>query len=236
MSNIILDICEYQEGITFLEKPLLEENKFITRITKKSGAVDLMSTRYKDHKNHIGYYKYVNAMSTYTAQYEVEQIKKCGLLDGTKILWVDLETVFLRENPEICEKVFVVFLDNFVNVGIYCDLDFYRSNVSKWISKYNVPLWVACYGRNNGEVDERKIESVTDIKNVAMWQFTSKYKGYNLDASITIDKMEYVPYNTEKVKEVQRFLNDRYKYNLSVDGVMGKKTFTALCRCAGFIE
>ena len=105
--------------------------------------------------------------------------------------------------------------------GIYCDCDFYRKH-SNLLKKY--PIWIAKW-----------CDSKPDL-NCVGWQYTNHYRGNDIDASywysyqLPEDMEKVVKYNPDNVRELQKYLNDHYKYNLSVDGVMGTKTFTAICQ------
>ena len=103
-------------------------------------------------------------------------------------------------------------------------------------------IWAASYGTNNGKPqDKYKYNGEHHI-----WQYTSRgsVEGINgyVDMNIMYDELpevtneqapqEVVPVYTgdEVIRNIQKALNERYGYNLDVDGFYGPKTKSALVK------
>jgi GH25 family lysozyme M1 (1,4-beta-N-acetylmuramidase) len=125
--------------------------------------------------------------------------------------------------------------------GIYASTSFYKN---KELADINCDsVWIAQYGSNSGNVPTDEPSVRYDI-----WQYTSK--GYvtgvegRVDVNIAKDEIgenitapakqeEPAPVQEKKkgdVKDVQKWLNNRYDSGLAVDGIYGPKTKEALVK------
>lgn len=128
------------------------------------------------------------------------------------------------------------------DAGIYCSK--YWAEHELDMSKFDKEdIWVASYGTNNGEIQERyKYNGRQNI-----WQYTSRgylsgINGY-VDMNILYDllneeikdpvqveqpKVVYSGDNT--IKGIQQWLNDNYNTGIAVDGYYGSQTKKALVK------
>lgn len=210
----------------------------IARVTRSGNRIDskfyTWSNIATNRDKSFGAYKYSYAHNVNDAH--LEAVAVCQILRGCKIelgFWLDLENDFHRtctdsliesiieEYKKVCDSYSITFS------GIYCDADFYKVHRNV-LREY--PIWLARWS-HNPEKD------IPFGDNFVAWQYTDRYNDLNLDASIwnvndskKPDKTELIPYNPDNVRLLQNYLNKYYGYNLKIDGVMGKNTFTAICQ------
>ena len=232
---LVFDVSEYNNQYII---PFVECDGVIARVTKRGNNIDdkfytFYNLTTKDNKP-FGAYKYTYAHNANDAH--LEAVAVCQILRGCKIdlgFWLDLENDFHRSCAdslikEIIEQYIVDFESYGLTFsGIYCDFDFYKTH--KAVLK-DYPIWIARWTHNPNT-------GIPVGDNFIAWQYTDKYNGLMLDASLwganikeKPDKSELIGYNPDNVKLLQNYLNRYYGYNLKVDGVMGKNTFTAICQ------
>ena len=234
---LVFDVSEYNSEYTI---PFIDCAGIVARVTKRGNKMD---EKFYDFYNRsiaedkkFGAYKYTYAHNINDAHIEAETV--CQVLRGCNKMelgfWLDLENDFHRScNDELIESIIkeykmVCGLYGITFAGIYCDLDFYKKHRSV-LERY--PIWIARWTHNSEF-------GMPISSNFVAWQYTDKYDGTSLDASLwninkkeeKPDKSELIAYNPDNVKLLQNYLNRYYGYTLKVDGVMGKNTFTAICQ------
>ena len=231
---LVFDVSAYNTG------DLPPCDGLIARTTTKDGKIDHLFEYWYNHARYhnlpFGAYKYTYATSSVFA--EVESISVAKLLQGVKLslgFWLDCETSELRNGSDSVLKSIIEEYKETMNLfkipwgGIYCDANFYYHHEDVLV---NEKIWLARW--TNG-INAKPI--MYNNPNVVGWQYTNKYNGKNLDASLwkTPEKEQAqdenkVLYNPDNVRLLQEYLNKHYGYQLKVDGVMGTKTFTAICQ------
>lgn len=229
----VIDVSEYQIGLAKkVNDKVIHCDGIIARVTTKTNRIDATFGIWRDIASHLGLpfggYKYTYA-TTYKTAYE-EACIVCDELHGCDMqlgIWLDMETDHLRGNKYATADVLSGFKDGLKSGGItlsgvYCDNDFY--NVNKSVLQ-NERLWIAKWSKKAPDI-------WYDSENCIGWQHTAKYLGYNLDCSEwkVITNTEKVLYNPDNVRLLQNYLNKEYGYRLKADGIMGTKTFTAVCQ------
>lgn len=227
---LVFDVSSYNTG------DLPPCDGIIARATTKDGDIDSRFeywSRYAlDHRLKFGAYKYAYATNRMLAKYE--SITVVSKLQGVELhlgFWLDCETRELRYGSDsLLQSVIDEYREtmNRYNIkwgGIYCDFDFYKRHVEVL---RNYDIWVARWNYTPG----MRKELNTHIQRLAGWQYTDSYNGNNLDASewYQTDTTVEVKYNPDYVKKLQEYLNKHYGYRLTVDGVIGTNTFTAICQ------
>lgn len=233
---LVFDVSEYNDPYSI---PFVDCDGVIARVTARNNTVDSKFYNYYSiatgEDKAFGAYKYTYAHNANDAHFEAVAVSQ--VLRGCNRLklgfWLDLENDFHRSCADSLIEVIIeqykkdcdAYGINFA--GVYCDFDFYK--VHKAVLK-NYPIWIARW-TNNPE------KGMPVGINFVGWQYTNRYNNLHLDASMwdinkdeIPDKTEVIPYNPENVKLLQNYLNKYYGYKLDVDGIMGRKTFTAICQ------
>lgn len=231
---LVFDVSEYNTG------DLPPCDGIIARVTKKDGCAD---SKFYDWCKYalidnkmLGAYKYTYATSPVIA--EIESINVAKHLMGMSLplgFWLDCETPDLRYGSDSLLKSIIEEYRETMKLykipwgGVYCDYDFYKTHVKVLV---NENIWLARWTH-----DQNKRPTMFDTeRHVKGWQYTDSYNGNNLDASLwkmpeqEQEHEKHVKYNPDNVRKLQEYLNKHYGYELNVDGVMGTKTFTAICQ------
>ena len=125
----------------------------------------------------VGVYRYVYAKTVEEAKTEANAIVK--VLAGKQIrfrVWLDVEEKTIKDIgknrlTEIINSEAEIIQAAGYQVGIYCNLDWYK-NVLDVSALKNYPFWIARYGTNNGEMQEQ----YSPEKYAIAWQYTSAGK------------------------------------------------------------
>lgn len=170
-----IDVSSYQGNINW-EKVKSDGIKFaILRSTLKNGKTDTRFEEYykgcKDNNIDISVYKYSYALTEQQSIAEANTV--LSLLNGRKCkIWLDLEDKSQIPLGKIgIAKIAKSFIktceDKGYSVGVYCNLDWIKNHIDDSLKKYD--LWIARYGKNNGQLDEKYKPNV----NEKIWQYTS---------------------------------------------------------------
>lgn len=201
-----IDVAKWN-GVINWSKVKSENIAFaVLKVTNKNNQVeDSFERNYAGATENgitVGVYRYVYAKTVDAAKAEAEAIVKA--LSGKTInfrVWLDMEadsiknigknrlTDIINAEAEIIQRAGF-------HVGIYCNTDWYRNVLDSSKLKDKYPFWIARYGTNNGEMQEKYSPESYAIA----WQYTSKGKcdgvsGYvDLDASFSeVDVAPEVP-------------------------------------------
>lgn len=231
----MFDVSEYNNPDKI---PFVECDGMIARVTKRGNKIDeKFYTFYnisEQANKPFGAYKYSYANNANDAH--LEAVAVCQILRGCAIelgFWLDLESEYHRvASDSLIKSIIEQYMTDFDAYGIkfsgiYCDYDFYRKHIAL-LKTY--PIWLARWTHNPNT-------GIPVGSNFVAWQYTNRYDKLHLDASLwnlnkkdKPDKTEVIPYNPDNVRLLQNYLNKYYGYNLNIDGVMGKNTFTAICQ------
>ena len=173
-----LDVSEYQGNINFDSVKDAGISFMCMRSTKKNGQADATFERNLDGcmTHGFGYscYKYAYATTHEGARIEADTV--INLLKGRKMpIWYDLEDKSLPPfGQDVIEGIAMSFIgecrDAGFDVGIYCNKNWYDNYISKYL-KDKFTFWIARYGKNTGQLDEKYKPTG---KNIVAWQYTSK--------------------------------------------------------------
>ena len=173
-----IDVSECQGKIDWDEVKASGISFACMRSTKKNGSVD---AQFEDNlkgciENGIDYscYKYAYAKTHEQARIEADGV--INLLKDRKMpIWYDMEDSSLTSlGKDTIEGIALSFIGECreagFDVGIYCNKNWYDNYISDYLkSRYS--FWVARYGKNTGQLDEKYKPTG---KNVIAWQYTSK--------------------------------------------------------------
>lgn len=173
-----VDVSEYQGAIEFKRVKDAGISFMCMRSTKKNGQVDAMFERnYIGCKEYgIGYSCYKYAYATTHEQARIEADSVINLLKDRRMpIWYDLEDSSLPPfGMDAIEGIAMSFIGECreagLDVGIYCNKNWYDNYISKYL-KDKFLFWIARYGKNTGELDEKYKPTGG---NILAWQYTSK--------------------------------------------------------------
>ena len=173
-----IDISEYQGNIDWDLVKASGISFACLRSTKKNGSVDATFEQNLQAcvEKSIDYscYKYAYAMTHDQARMEADSV--INLLKDRKMpIWYDMEDSSLTTlGKDAIEGIALSFIGECkeagFEVGIYCNKNWYDNYISDYLKK-KFSFWVARYGKNTGQLDEKYKPTG---KNVIAWQYTSK--------------------------------------------------------------
>lgn len=173
-----VDLSSCQTSVDFNKLKNAGYKFVILRSTTKNGLPDSKFEKYwagaTNAGLHIaGVYKLSYALTIQQAQQEALEVIK--LLKGRKTdIWLDVEKYGGQHvyGKEFVAQIITAFLTTCVkagyDVGIYCDLNYYKNYITDDIKKI-CRFWIARYGKNTGELDMSYKPNVGEV----MWQYTS---------------------------------------------------------------
>ena len=173
-----VDVSEYQGTIDWNEVKAAGFTFACMRSTKKNGSIDktFEQNLAECMKHGIDYscYKYAYAKTHDEARMEADSV--INLLGERKIpIWYDMEDSSLTPlGRDTIEGIALSFIGECkeagFDVGIYCNKNWYENYISQYL-KDKYPFWIARYGKNTGQLDEKYKPSG---RNIIAWQYTSK--------------------------------------------------------------
>lgn len=186
-----VDVSEYQGNINFDMVKDAGISFMCMRSTKKNGQVDATFERNLDGciTRNLGYscYKYAYATTHEGARIEADSV--INLLQGRKMpIWYDLEDKSLPPfGMDAIEGIAMSFIGECreagYEVGIYCNKNWYDNYISQYL-KDKFTFWIARYGKNTGQIDEKYKPTG---KNIIAWQYTSKGTVPGIDGFVDRD-------------------------------------------------
>ena len=173
-----IDVNEAQGVIDFDKVKEAGISFCCMRSTRKSGNPDKYFERnlMECIEKRIDYscFKYAYAKKHDEARIEADGV--INLLNGRKMpIWYDLEDdTLIPLGKDGIEGITLAFIGECQEAGyecgIYCNQVWYDNYVSDYLKK-KFPFWIARYGKNTGQIDERYRPVGRDI---IAWQYTSK--------------------------------------------------------------
>ena len=173
-----IDVSECQGAIHWSQVKDAKISFACIRSTKKNGTVDAMFeknlTGCIDNRIDYSCYKYAYAKPHDQARQEADGV--INLLHDRKMpIWYDLEDSSIAPlGKDTIEGIALSFIGECkeagFEVGIYCNKNWYDNCISQYLKdRYN--FWVARYGKNTGQLDEKYKPTG---RNIIAWQYTSK--------------------------------------------------------------
>ena len=173
-----VDVSEFQGNIDFDKMKNAGISFMCLRSTKKNGNIDATFERNLSecmaHKIDYSCYKYAYATTHEAARIEADGVINL-LKDRKMTIWYDMEDKTLPPfGNDAIEGVALSFIGECkeagFDVGIYCNKNWYDNYISQYL-KDRFKFWIARYGKNTGQLDEKYKPSG---RNVIAWQYTSK--------------------------------------------------------------
>lgn len=186
-----VDVSEYQNTIDFKKLKDADISFMCMRSTKKNGSVDAMFERNLEGclTYNLGYSVYKYAYATTHEQARIEADTVINLLKDRKMpIWYDLEDKSLPPfGKDAIEGIAMSFIGECkeagFEVGIYCNKNWYDNYISQYL-KDKFMFWIARYGKNTGQLDE-KYKPIG--QNIVAWQYTSKGSVPGISGNVDLD-------------------------------------------------
>ena len=128
------------------------------------------------------------------ADFAIQQAQKVGIKPGTYFA-IDWETEgninVVNGDTEKNTAAVMAFMKKVQKAGylplVYTGAYNFQShlNVSEIIKQFPNSLWVASY-KTTGEIDEPDFNYFPSMEGVAIWQFTSNWRGLHVDANVNV--------------------------------------------------
>jgi GH25 family lysozyme M1 (1,4-beta-N-acetylmuramidase) len=186
-----VDVSEYQGRIDFAKLKAANISFMCMRSTKKNGSVDATFEQNLagciEHKLDYSCYKYAYATTHDQARREADSV--INLLKDRKMpIWYDMEDkTLVPYGNDTIEGIALSFIGECkeagFDVGIYCNKNWYDNYINQYL-KDRFVFWIARYGKNTGQLDEKYKPSG---RNIIAWQFTSKGTVPGIDGFVDMD-------------------------------------------------
>lgn len=185
-----IDISENQGIVNFSMLKGQGVQFVVLRSTTKNYQPDVKFESYlkgcKTYKIDYSCYKYSYARTVEDAIKEADSVIK--LLGNDKMtIWYDVENVnqinAIKKSglTDICNAFLTRCRDAGYDVGIYCNLNWYKNYISDELKK-KYKFWIARYGKNNGQLDNKYKPS-----NAYAWQYTSVGRIDGITGDVDLD-------------------------------------------------
>lgn len=169
-----VDISHWNGVINFKELAKAVDG-VILKVSQGTGFFDNMFNTYYEQATAAGIKvgAYVFMVGTTPAEAKAEAAYALRCLGNRPLplgLWLDIEDekILTDTFSGNCIEEMAAWMAAGYNVGIYCNLNWYRNYLSDALKLY--PLWIARYGKNNGLPNPESKPSI----DMFMWQYTSQ--------------------------------------------------------------
>lgn len=224
MSKYGIDVSENQGVIDWGRAKADGVSFAILRSVKKNLSTDLyFEENYRGCRENgipVGIYKYSYALTEEEAKKEAEAVLR--LLSGRSLelpVFIDVEDASQRTLPTgtltaIIRTFLEVIEAGGYQTGIYCNLDWYQHvlDVSAFAGR---DFWIARYGENNGQAEERNKPNVGEI----CWQYTSKGRVAGISGNVDLNLL-YKDYGAAGGAEPELEPKELYKVRVTIDNLI----------------
>ena len=198
-----IDVAKWNGVIDWSKVKLANISFAVLKVTNKNNRVEEAFERNyagaTEQGITVGVYRYVYAKTVEAAKAEANAIVQA--LSGKKInfrVWLDMEADSIKNIgksrlTEIINAETDIIQAAGFQVGIYCNTDWYRNVLDSESLKSRFPFWIARYGTNNGEMQEKYSPEAYAIA----WQYTSSGScdGVNgkVDLNVAFSEIDVAP-------------------------------------------
>lgn len=202
--DYVVDVASYQ-STNMTPYSMAGARQFIVKLTQSTNYFNpkARSQIKSVHANH----KYLHAYHFATfgnsasrakaeAKYFIKYAKSCNI-SKKRYLWLDWEAGggnVIVNSVYSNTKAIIAFMEEVkkagYKVGLYSGAYVLRQHVDteKIIKKFGTCLWVASYA-TMGRIDRPNFNYFPSMDGVLMWQFTDNWRGFNIDASVTLKEL-----------------------------------------------
>lgn len=250
-----IDISHWQRAVNFNQVKSSGIDFVIAKISQNKGKDNMFSTYYANGHNILKFGGYIYNKVFSVAEAKEEAMTAINALQGKQLpcgVWLDMEDSSLRRLPKQtlsdiinCESS---LLHNAgYNVGIYCNLDWYKNVLDSAVLATQYPFWIARYPSGD---DGTIRESLSPKAFADIWQYSSKGKVNGIAGNVDLDIL-YTSFDTmfnkkpvttyptlrkgsrgEAVKILQQRLNS-FGYPIVCDSIFGNNTYNAVIAFQG---
>lgn len=195
---IAVDLSSFQASLGVADYKYLDPDFAIIKTTENTnyvnpyarGIVDKVAAAPK--MKGFAFYHFGRFYNDYAAvaeaDYFVKNTKAMFNIKAGTLLYLDAEIAGMPTSSVLC------FIKRVQSYGYKCGFYSYKYLLSQFnmdsILNQADTFWIAAYPHGENAVSQPDFNYFPSYKNIDLWQFTSKYKGYNVDASVTLtDKM-----------------------------------------------
>lgn len=193
-----IDVAKWQGVIDWSK---VKKDFAILKVTRQNNSVEeSLERNYKGcvaNNIPVGVYRYVYAKTTAEAKAEANGI--VNACKGKNIpygVWLDMEdksikTIGKQNLTNIINTEAEILKSAGYDVGIYCNLDWYKNVLDSKTLEKSYPFWIARYPKpDNGTYNEK---STLSPKSFAVaWQYSSKGKVDGIKGNVDMDVL-FVP-------------------------------------------
>lgn len=188
-----IDVAKWNGVINWSKVKLANISFAVLKVTNKNNRVEEAFERNyagaTEQGITVGVYRYVYAKTVEAAKAEANAIVQA--LSGKKInfrVWLDMEADSIKNIgksrlTEIINTEADIIQAAGFQVGIYCNTDWYRNVLDSESLKSRFPFWIARYGTNNGEMQEKYSPEAYAIA----WQYTSSGSCDGVNGKVDLD-------------------------------------------------
>lgn len=188
-----IDVAKWNGVIDWSKVKLANISFAILKVTNKNNRVEEAFERNyagaTEQGITVGVYRYVYAKTVEAAKAEANAIVQA--LSGKKInfrVWLDMEADSIKNIgksrlTEIINAEADIIQAAGFQVGIYCNTDWYKNVLDSASLKSRFPFWIARYGTNNGEMQEKYSPEAYAIA----WQYTSSGSCDGVNGKVDLD-------------------------------------------------
>ena len=188
-----IDVAKWNGVIDWSKVKLANISFAVLKVTNKNNRVEEAFERNyagaTEQGITVGVYRYVYAKTVEAAKAEANAIVQA--LSGKKInfrVWLDMEADSIKNIgksrlTEIINTEADIIQAAGFQVGIYCNTDWYRNVLDSESLKSRFPFWIARYGTNNGEMQEKYSPEAYAIA----WQYTSRGSCDGVNGKVDLD-------------------------------------------------
>ena len=188
-----IDVAKWNGVIDWSKVKLANISFAVLKVTNKNNRVEEAFERNyagaTEQGITVGVYRYVYAKTVEAAKAEANAIVQA--LSGKKInfrVWLDMEADSIKNIgksrlTEIINAEADIIQAAGFQVGIYCNTDWYKNVLDSASLKSRFPFWIARYGTNNGEMQEKYSPEAYAIA----WQYTSSGSCDGVNGKVDLD-------------------------------------------------
>lgn len=133
-----------------------------------------------------GVYNYSYATTVAKARSDAKRV--LAILGNSKpMVWIDVEDSVMKNLGKnlisIINAYGKVIIDAGLQFGVYTGESFYKTYIKPY-GGVNYPMWIARYGKNNGNCD---LKYQPQVPNMVGWQYTSKGRVGGIDGNVDMN-------------------------------------------------
>ena len=190
----VLDLSSYQANLSVNDYKILNPDFAIIKVTENTNYINPYARSIVDrvacapNMKGFAFYHfarfYNDAQARAEAQYFVSNTKRLFNIKAGTLLYLD------AESQGIPTSSCLAFIQEVQKAGFRCGFYSYKYLLNQWnmvnILSQSDTFWIAAYPAGNQAVSSPDFNFFPSYNGVDLWQYTDNYKGYKVDASVTL--------------------------------------------------